>query len=477
MARRIVLTMLALVSVLLITAVAPLGLIAAGRERDSFQMATVMSAQTLATVAEKRLSDHGAGPALVTTLVRASPATDEVWVFDAGHELVARIGGAKQERPPVPLGTISYVLRTGRFTVSASGGELRVTVSVVSTIGGAPTGVLVLARPTGTLRGHLRMLWAWLIAVAAIGLLAAAVVAVMFARWVGRPLSDLDAAAQRLGGGALDTRSATGHGPPEVRRLALTFNTMAGRLETLVHGNRAMMADVSHQLRTPLAALRLRLDLLAQDADQPTANELAAAQGEIARLSRLVDGLLAIARAENVVAKPVEVAVDAVIQDRVAAWRPVAEERDVELTTECPGPVRASLGDGHLEQIVDNLLANALDAAPSGGQVQVSAAATTGQEARVTVTDNGPGMSQQQQQAAFRRFAGTSPAGAGLGLAIVHRLVMSNGGSVALSDTPGGGLTVTVDLPAGQPDRPRRLGVTVPDRDLLLPDDSQAGSG
>ena len=227
-------------------------------------------------------------------------------------------------------------MRTGRFAVSAAGGELRVTVSVVSTKG-PPTGVLVLARPTSGLENQLHMLWAWLIAVAAVGLLAAAIVAVMFARWVGRPLSDLDAAAQRLGGGALDTRSATGHGPPEVRRLAVTFNTMAGRLETLVHGNRAMMADVSHQLRTPLAALRLRLDLLAQDADQATAHELAAAQGEIARLSRLVDGLLAVARAENVVAKPVEVAVDTVIRDRTAAWRSVAEERGVELTTAMPG--------------------------------------------------------------------------------------------------------------------------------------------
>jgi len=475
MARRIGLTMLALVSVLLITAVAPLGLITAGREQQSFRMATVMSAQTLATVAEKRLSDHGAGPTLVTTLLHASSASDEVWVFTARRQLVARIGGARRESPPVPLEVITYVLRTGRYTVSDGGGEVRVTVSVVS-IGGSPTGVLVLARPVGPLDGRLRMLWAWLIAVAAVGLVAAAIVAVMFARWVGRPLSDLDAAAQRLGGGALDTRSTTGHGPPEVRRLALTFNTMAGRLETLVHGNRAMMADVSHQLRTPLAALRLRLDLLAQDTDQATAHELAAAQGEIARLSRLVDGLLAIARAENVVAKPVEVAVDTVIQDRAAAWRPVAEERDVELATECPGPVRASLGDGHLEQIVDNLLANALDAVPSGGRVKVSATAG-GQEARIAVADDGPGMSEQQREAAFRRFVGTSPAGSGLGLAIVHRLVMSNGGSVALSDTPGGGLTVTVDLPAGQPDRARWLGVAVPDRDLLLPDDSQAGSG
>jgi signal transduction histidine kinase len=130
--------------------------------------------------------------------------------------------------------------------------------------------------------------------------------------------------------------------------------------------------------------------------------------------------------------------------------------------------VRASLGDGHLEQILDNLLANALDAVPSGGQVRVSAAAT-GEGARITVADDGPGMSQARQEAAFRRFASTSPPGAGLGLAIVHRLVTSNGGSATLSDTPGGGLTVTVELPGGQPDRARRAGVAAIGRDLPSP--------
>jgi signal transduction histidine kinase len=470
MARRIVLTMLTLVSALLITSVAPLGLITTGREQDSFRMETFLSAQTLAAAAGKRLSEHATGPALAASLLHARLAGDEIWVYDAADQLVTRIGTGG-EGPPVPRATVMAVLRNGGSSVSRFGGELQVTVSVGTLSGGHPAGALVLARSTGELNGHLRMLWVWLIVVAATGLLTAAIVAVLFARWVGRPLSDLDAAAQRLGDGALETRSATGHGPPEVRRLALTFNSMAGRLEALVHGNRAMMADVSHQLRTPLAALRLRLDLLSQDAHQATASELAAAQGEIARLSRLVDGLLAIARAENAVGKPVEVAVDAVIQDRAAAWRPVAKERGVELTTECPGPVRAELRDGHLEQILDNLLANALDAVPSGGHIRVSAA-VTGQSAMVTVADDGPGMGRQQREAAFRRFASTSPAGAGLGLAIVHRLVTSNGGAAALSDTPGGGLTVTLDLPGGQPDRARRPGVVVSGRDLPSLNDS-----
>ena len=472
MARRIVLTMLLLVSALLVTAVAPLGLLIAGREQASFRMETIMSAQALASAAQPGHGDQGSGPILKASFVHTRARSDEVWVFNSGAHMVGRFGGAKQENLPVPPGTVTGVLgKDGGMAVSTRGGELRVTLSVDGTMGRFPAGALVLARPTSELDNRLRMLWTWLIGVAAVGLLAAGIAAVMLARWVGRPLSDLDAAAQKLGGGALDTRSPTGHGPPEVRRLALTFNTMAGRLEALVHGHQAMMADVSHQLRTPLAALRLRLDLLTQDADHATAAELAAAQGEIARLSRLVDGLLAIARAENVVGTPVEVAVDTVIGDRAAAWAPVAEERGVELTTACPGPVRASLGDGHVEQILDNLLANALDAVPSGGHVSLRAT-VTGQGARVTIADDGPGMSWPQQEAAFHRFASTSPPGAGLGLAIVHRLVTSNGGSATLSDTPGGGLTVTVDLPGRQPDRARRAGAAAAGRDLLLPVDA-----
>jgi signal transduction histidine kinase len=220
---------------------------------------------------------------------------------------------------------------------------------------------------------------------------------------------------------------------------------MAGRLESLVHGNRAAMADVSHQLRTPLAALRLRLDVLSQDTDPATAEELAGAQGEIARLSHLVDGLLAVARAESVVPEPASIRADEVIKDRVAAWRPVAEEREVELSYPDSGPVWAMAGPGHLEQVLDNLLANALDAVPAGGQVRISAAEDPA-GVTVVVADNGPGMSARHQEMAFRRFFSHTPGGAGLGLAIVHRLVTANGGSAELSDTPGGGLTITLRL-------------------------------
>jgi signal transduction histidine kinase len=454
MARRIVLTMLALIGALLVTTVVPLGLITTGHERSSFRQDTLLSARALAGLAEDRLADSPpAGTAAVArALGQARQAGEQVLVYSAGRRLVT---GTGDRGAAVPAATLTSVLHGRTIVDSQVDDRLRVTVPVLGDSGGVVVGAVVLSRSSAELEERVGVLWAWLAAVALAGLAAAAVAAIALARWVSRPLSALDAAAQRLGGGALDTRSAAGHGPPEVRRLARNFNGMAGRLESLVHGNRATMADVSHQLRTPLAALRLRLDVLSQDSDPETAEELAGAQDEIARLSHLVDGLLALARAENVLIEPVSIRVDEVLQDRAAAWRPVAEERGVELHPSCPGPVLAVAGQGHLEQILDNLLANALDAVPAGGQVQVSAAAGA-DGAQVVVADDGPGMTPRQQEMAFRRFVSSTPGGAGLGLAIVHRLVTSNGGSASLSDTPGGGLTVTVSLPAERPERARR---------------------
>jgi signal transduction histidine kinase len=443
MGRRIMLTMLALIGVLLVAAVIPLGLITTRHERTSFQQDTVFSAGTVADVAEDSLARHPPGSSLASALARALRGGEQVSVYDARGVMVAGNGGAGAT---VSAAALAPVRRGATIVAGEPDDGMRVAVPVRSDDDSAILGAVVLYRSSAGLEGRLRVLWMWLAAVAVAGLAAGAAAAAALARWVSGPLSSLDSAAQRLGSGELDTRSQTGQGPPEVRRLARHFNAMAGRLETLVHGNRATMADVSHQLRTPLTALRLRLELLAQDADPATAGELADAQEEISRLSRLVDGLLAVARAENVVIEPVPVAVDAVVRDRVIAWRPVAEERGVVLAQACPEPVWAMAGSGHLEQILDNLLDNAFDAVPSGGHVQVSASASGG-GIRVAVTDDGPGMSLAQRKQAFRRFASTAPGGAGLGLAIVHRLVTSNGGCAELSETPGGGLTVTVDLP------------------------------
>jgi signal transduction histidine kinase len=212
-----------------------------------------------------------------------------------------------------------------------------------------------------------------------------------------------------------------------------------------------VIADVSHQLRTPLAALRLRLDLLAADTDpdpETTGHELAGALEELARLSRLVDGLLAVARAENVVPVPTAVDVAEVARERVVAWRPVADDRGIalEVVSASRPSALAWMGEGHLEQVLDNLIANALDALSAGSHITVTATATA-VGARITVADDGPGMSAEDRERAFLRFTTSNPNGTGLGLAIVHRLVTSNGGTAELAQTPGGGLTAVLDFP------------------------------
>jgi signal transduction histidine kinase len=453
--RRIVLAVLGLIAVLLGTVAVPLGLVTAAQQRRDFADETRSAAAAVANVAEERLGDQSNAAALHHVIAALGRTGDRVAVFDsAGRRIdgtagspavsAAQRAGGQRAAQPMTYGLDDYLL---------------VLVPVRKDNGGENLGVVALARPTAAVDHRVAVLWTLIAGVALAGLIAAALVAIGLARWVSRPLAQLEGAAERLGDGDLSTRSPHEAGPREVRSLAANFNLMAARLEALVHGHQATMADVSHQLRTPLAALRLRLEFLAQDSDEQMAAELAGAQEEIGRLSRLVNGLLAVARAENLTAGPVTVPVDALIRSRVHAWRPAAEEQDISLALPVLETVQARVGEGQLEQILDNLLANALDAVPAGGSVAISVV-PRGDRAMISVADNGPGMSAEQKRLAFRRFATISASGTGLGLAIVDRLAASNGGSAALSDTHGGGLTVTIDLPAVTPERGQRRAVS-----------------
>jgi signal transduction histidine kinase len=392
-------------------------------------------------VAEERLDDHVHGSALSRSIQEMSRQGDQLAVYDsAGHLIASTAQHPTVQRPvqPAVRTPVTYPL----------GNRLVVLAPVVPDSGHGSVGTVALSRSTQCLSRRIMLLWALIAGIAAAGLIAAALVAIGLARWLSRPITTLAGAAHQLGEGALHTRTHVSSGPPEAQNLSAAFDTMAARIESLVRGNQALMADVSHQVRTPLAALRLRLELLAQDADENTALELAGAQEEIARLARMTSGLLAVARAENHTVRSTLVDVAAVARDRCETWRPVADERDVMLGVGGRGSVLARLGQDHLEQILDNLLANALDALPAGGTLTVAVRAD-GPRLLLVVRDNGPGLSDQQQRTAFRRFS-AGAGGTGLGLAIVDRLTSANGGSATLSDTPGGGLTVTIDLPQHQ---------------------------
>jgi signal transduction histidine kinase len=465
--RRIVIAWLAFTAVVIGGGLLWLALIATAHDRSSFLNETEGMVRSDAAIAQQRLSDPNEGdPQLLALILQAKQSGDGLLI--EGIKGPGYTNNVNQYMPPgdwTPL--ISAAVAAGKLADQAQHqtNGFPVVQPITETVDSrviaaypifapaqAPVlGAVILARSTAPLDNDIRGVWILFGSISLVTMILATLFATAFARWVSRPLKGLDAAALRLADGDLASRAVVHSGPPELRRLGTTFNTMAGRLETLVHGHRAVIADVSHQLRTPLAALRLRLDLLAAESDAATSAELGGALDELARLSRLVDGLLAVARAENVVPVPAAVDVAEVARERVVAWHPVADDRNIALTATCDAglgkPVLAWVGEGHLEQILDNLIANALDALRPGDQVVVRATATQS-GARLVVSDNGPGMTAEERERAFLRFSTSNPNGTGLGLAIVHRLATSNGATARMTETPGGGLTVTLDLPA-----------------------------
>ncbi|MFI6565931.1 sensor histidine kinase [Streptomyces sp. NPDC050534] len=454
MTRRIALSVLALITAILVLAVVPLGLLMTEREQTSFRDQAAAKTRSIASAAEEHLSDRKSDAAARALLEEAHERGDCATVYDSsGHVLLS-----------TPCSEVAEDDSAGLVSSELAHPDTRVLqddqwLTTAVPIGDAsdPVGVAVLSRPADPLHDRILAMWGWVALIGVGGLGTAVLMSVLLARWVGRPLRVLDKAAQQLGEGALDARAPGEGGPQEVRRLAATFNTMAARTEALVHGHRAVVADVSHQLRTPLAALRLRLDLLAADAEGDTATELADAQGEISRLSRLVDGMLAVARAEHAVPRPVPVRVDRLVAERVAAWEPVADAGRVRLAADCRPGLSAFLGEGDLEQVLDNLVANALDAVQEGGRVLITGSRQGG-TVQLRVVDNGPGMTRAARESAFRRFGNHEATGTGLGLAIVHRLVTANGGTAELLDSPGGGLTVALSLPEPRRGRDRGSG-------------------
>ena len=450
MTRRVAAALLALTLAILVAAVVPLALGAIAHERDSFVEDTARSAASIAGIAEARLGDHLTDdPALSAALVTAARQGDELLLLNSRGSVIVSQG--------LPLDpawrqlVAQSTLQNDPTTQLTSSRVIAVqTVWDDGKLSGTAIGTVVLERPTGPLNRNIANLWLYLIGLSGAAMVAAVLIAIFFARWVSRPLARLDTAARKIADGNLAVRAKPGNGPPELRRMAATFNMMAGRLEALVHGHRAMLADASHQLRTPLTALRLRLDLLAADSAPAAAAELAGAQEEIARLSRLVDGLLATARAEAVTEQLEQIDVMDTVSERVAAWQPVADGNGIKLLAEAPSSPAplVALGAGHLEQILDNLLDNAIEAIGDGcGTVRVSVARSDA-GTMLTVADDGPGMTAQERSRAFLRYTTGSQNGTGLGLAIVHRLVTANGGTIRLADTPGGGLTVELELPS-----------------------------
>jgi signal transduction histidine kinase len=429
----------------------PLGISYARNERHDLSTSVERDAVAIASLAEDALERGVPIPPTVTALTRRyqNDTGGRVIVVDAsGSTLVdtesASTGRDFSTRPEIAAALDGRVAAGVRHSQTLGTDLLYVAVPAAS--GGVVHGAVRITYPTSEVDARVRRYWLILAAIAAVVLAVAVALGGGFARWITRPLRNVEAAAERVAEGELEARVPP-DGPPELRRLAGAFNEMVAKLDTLLRSQEQFVADASHQLRTPLTALRLRLENLASDDDRERRAELEAALDEVERLSALVDGLLTLVRADRAAGAPVELDVAAAVEERVSVWTPLAAEHGVQLSTRVDGRPRAQATSGRIEQVLDNLLANAVEVAPRGSSIDVSATRTDGW-IEIRVQDRGPGMTEEEIAHAFDRFwrAEQSGTGFGLGLAIVRRLVQADGGEIELHPRPGGGLEAVVRL-------------------------------
>ncbi|MFC9596042.1 sensor histidine kinase [Streptomyces sp. NPDC056944] len=473
MIRRLILSYVALVAVALAAFTVPVAFTLTAQLRGDTEESVRREATTMAL-----LLGDGDAPARQALARMAGAYADETPGTVEGVAADGR-GAMEPLPPPAHPGDPAFegALRHGRTTVDWGsrlvwGPELVVTVPVYARRDAPEEHATVRAgeraAPAERIVGAVRVRYAtadlsdrlWRIwgfrAILAVGVLAvAAGLGAIVARLLTKPLRQLNDMASRFGDGDLTARSPV-TGPQETQTLARTLNQGAERLDTLVASQRIFVADASHQLRTPLTALRLSLDNIADGVDDEFVREdVDQATAEVVRMSRLVSGLLVLARAEAKVSAPEPLALRELVEERLKVWRPAADERGVTivLTGEADDLPRVLAGPGNLDQVLDNVLSNALEVSPDRGTITVRIATGGPEEVVLEVLDQGPGMSAAEQARAFDRFwrgqGLTGRSGSGLGLAIVRQLVTDDGGGVALRDAPGGGLCVRILLRTG----------------------------
>lgn len=327
------------------------------------------------------------------------------------------------------LATAVPILRRGRPS-----GAVRVTQSIEAVNRAVKTSILDVA------------------ALAAVVLLLGLIAGALIAQQIARPIRRLDSAARRVAEGDLDTAVAV-EGSTEQRSLARAFNEMTQRIKRLLRVQQDFVADASHQLRTPLTGLRLRLEGLADRfrSDPPVERELDAALGELDRLSLIVEELLILSRAGEHELPGERVDLDEAARRAAARWSAAAADRGIRIEMG-PGSGEASgwCAGPDLERSLDSLVENALTYAPAGTKVVLSVA-----PGRIAVLDEGPGLEAGEEEAVFERFSRGSagrrgPKGTGLGLAIARELTRQWDGEVRLRNREGGGLAAAIELPPAE---------------------------
>ena len=271
---------------------------------------------------------------------------------------------------------------------------------------------------------------------------------------IARPIKRLEATAHDVVAGNREARAVV-EGSTEQRSLAVAFNEMTDDLVHLLAAQKQFVADASHQLRTPLAAMRLRIEEAGEfGVSDEAREELDAALREHTRISAIISDLLLLSRAGESDAPIERIDIPAAVDGACERWKPIAAEQGITVVRVDAPPTGRTFGwcrPVELERALDALVENSVRYAGSGTTIELTAG-----DGRIEVADQGPGLAEGEQERVFERFhrgsAGIAvPTGTGLGLAIARQLLRAQGGDVRLENRPGGGALATVELSAEGP--------------------------
>ncbi len=467
MRQRLLLTFMSITAFVLMVLMIPLGVVHQQTERDNLTRRIERDAVATSAIAADvlRAPTGSSRSRLAEFLARYTSRTGArvVIVDRSGASIIdterSDLDRSFASRPEFQRALDGRIAAGERSSTTLGYRLMYVAVPVSSN--GAIRGAVRISYPARELQSRIRNYWLVLAGASLAILMVVAALGAVIASWVARPLNRLAQTAVDVGEGHLEARAIETEGPPEVRDLARSFNASVAALEELVLEQRDFVADASHQLRTPLHALHLRLDnarahvedLSGSPDSERALADIDAAYRDVTRLSALVESLLMLERADRTetgTLQPIDVR--SILADRRDDWSTIAASVSARIAITTPDEAIVALGNRlHMEQVLDNLVENAIAASPADAEVRVTA---YGQSSGVVieVSDAGPGMSEAEIAAAFRRFHSSASAptpgaigGFGLGLAIVERLVERDRASVVLARNEGGGLTARVE--------------------------------
>ncbi|MEA2324412.1 MAG: hypothetical protein QOD81_4262 [Solirubrobacteraceae bacterium] len=420
MRRRLVLAIAGVAAAAVLLFAIPLGIVLAQSYRDRELLR--LERDTVGATRQIDLSPSVGDP------VELPASRDALAVYDRRGRRVAGAG------PPRADATVLAALRTGRPVDRSVDGALVAAVPLV--VRERVTGAVRAVRADAAVERSARDAWLAIAALAAALVLAAVLAALVLGRRLARPLERLAAAARRLGEGEFTVRAPRA-AIPEVDAVATALDATAQRLDELLARERAFSADASHQLRTPLQALRIELEGMELRGDHPA--ELPAALGQVDRLQTTVDTLLAVAR--DAPRREARTDLAALVADVEARWHgPLAAEGRPLRVVDRSGPAVAAVSGAVVAEIADVLVANARQ--HGAGAVTLTVRDVGGWLA-LDVADEGPGFA-GDPEAAFARRAGSG--GHGIGLALARSLAEAEGGRLSVGRS-GPGPTLTLLLP------------------------------